>query len=266
MNFKSLCVLAITMLFGLWCWNYYTCEIKGFCTEEKLASKANPESIAPIQFFKNSNQYKLNQFDSYADSIINLAKTKKLDIIGYYTGDEHNTSSFPNLGIARAMALRDLLISKGLDTNTASILGLKRNAEFTDSLAVLSSIDTSMQVQSNSSDVQLITHHGITEIYFPTNSDSEIKSPALDSFLANTARSSTGKKIWLNGHTDNTGIEEENIKLSLKRSEAIKSKLIGFGIASESIICEGKGSSLPKVSNTSPENRALNRRVEVVVE
>jgi OmpA-OmpF porin, OOP family len=69
-------------------------------------------------------------------------------------------------------------------------------------------------------------------------------------------------KIEISGHTDNTGNEEANIKLSANRAKAIYDYLVVHGINSGRLSYKGYGSSIPKVNNDTPENRAINRRVE----
>jgi len=72
-------------------------------------------------------------------------------------------------------------------------------------------------------------------------------------------------KIELGGHTDNTGSEENNLKLSQKRVEAVKSFLVKKGIASKRMIGKGYGESKPKSSNDTADGRNQNRRVEFTV-
>jgi outer membrane protein OmpA-like peptidoglycan-associated protein len=63
------------------------------------------------------------------------------------------------------------------------------------------------------------------------------------------------------GHTDNTGSDEYNQKLSEDRAEAVKSYLIKKGIGEISITAEGKGESEPIADNNTSEGREKNRRV-----
>ena len=69
-------------------------------------------------------------------------------------------------------------------------------------------------------------------------------------------------KLQLDGHTDNTGSEKANIKVSQKRVDAVKSILVKKGIPADRIEAVGHGSSMPLVDNNTAENRAKNRRVE----
>lgn len=68
----------------------------------------------------------------------------------------------------------------------------------------------------------------------------------------------------IDGHTDSDGSEAFNQKLSEERAEAIKEALIKFGIRENRLITKGWGESKPVVPNTTPENKALNRRVEFI--
>jgi len=67
------------------------------------------------------------------------------------------------------------------------------------------------------------------------------------------------------GHTDNTGSEEKNRELSLRRAISVRDYLIGQGIAASSTDVAGLGSFSPISDNLSAEGRARNRRVEIVV-
>jgi len=73
------------------------------------------------------------------------------------------------------------------------------------------------------------------------------------------------KAILVEGHTDSRGNAADNDKLSLKRAEAVRDHLITRGIPSEKIKAQGLGSSRPVAENDTAENRANNRRVEIVV-
>jgi len=67
------------------------------------------------------------------------------------------------------------------------------------------------------------------------------------------------------GHTDSIGSVEYNLKLSVRRAEAVKAYLVSKGIEPNRIYTEGKGKSQPIADNRTAEGRAKNRRVEVEV-
>lgn len=70
-----------------------------------------------------------------------------------------------------------------------------------------------------------------------------------------------GLKVEVRGHTDNTGSEALNQKLSEKRAKAVADELIKNGVAADRITSKGYGSSMPIADNKTAEGRAQNRRV-----
>jgi len=67
------------------------------------------------------------------------------------------------------------------------------------------------------------------------------------------------------GHTDNTGTESHNLKLSANRAQAVAEYLIESNISEKRISFEGFGSSKPVASNETEGGRSKNRRVEIVI-
>jgi len=72
-------------------------------------------------------------------------------------------------------------------------------------------------------------------------------------------------KLALAGYTDNVGDAEVNLKLSIKRTLAVKAYMVSKGVPSEQITSEGHGEENPISSNSTSEGRALNRRVEMKI-
>jgi len=74
--------------------------------------------------------------------------------------------------------------------------------------------------------------------------------------------------VKVEGHTDNTPIHTlrypSNWELSASRASEVAHMLIKDGYPPERLSVEGFAEFRPKVPNTSPENRAVNRRIEVV--
>jgi outer membrane protein OmpA-like peptidoglycan-associated protein len=73
------------------------------------------------------------------------------------------------------------------------------------------------------------------------------------------------KRMLVEGHTDSQGSDKVNQPLSLNRGNAVRDYLVTRGVAAEKITAVGMGSLRPIVDNKSAENRANNRRVEIVI-
>lgn len=73
-------------------------------------------------------------------------------------------------------------------------------------------------------------------------------------------------KMVVEGHTDSQGGEAYNQDLSQRRADAVRTYLVSRGIASDRITSQGLGLSRAVADNSSPEGRANNRRVEIVVQ
>ena len=94
----------------------------------------------------------------------------------------------------------------------------------------------------------------VKKIYYP-----EIKK------VAEILKANPNLKIEIAGYTDNIGSDKYNLLLSQKRAEAVKNVLVKvYHINPKRIIAKGYGEKYPLVPNTTPTNRALNRRVEII--
>lgn len=72
-------------------------------------------------------------------------------------------------------------------------------------------------------------------------------------------------KLYVVGHTDNTGVFESNLKLSTERALAVMNALITqFTISADRLRSYGDGPTAPVATNDTEEGKALNRRVELV--
>lgn len=103
-------------------------------------------------------------------------------------------------------------------------------------------------------------------ILFPTNgstlsaaSKTELKEFA--SKMADMAETD----ITIYGHTDNTGSDAVNEKLSAQRAQSVATYLKSCGIADGRMTTEGKSYSMPVADNATKEGRAQNRRVEIFI-
>ena len=101
-------------------------------------------------------------------------------------------------------------------------------------------------------------------IYFNTGK-AEIKSESFEGLdkLAKILIQHPEVAAMIEGHTDNVGNDDANLKLSKERAAAVVVYLISKGVSSERLSSEGYGSTKPIASNETDEGKAQNRRVKI---
>lgn len=84
--------------------------------------------------------------------------------------------------------------------------------------------------------------------------------------LAGIASECTSHSINVHGHTDTTGRNQLNQRLSKKRAQAVANYLAKKGVSQKHVRSIGHGSSKPIASNDTSAGRARNRRIELTIE
>lgn len=104
----------------------------------------------------------------------------------------------------------------------------------------------------------------LDEVYFDVNRSSlRKKSFAELNELVEFMERKENIRIEIAGHTDSTGEEEDNMKLSQRRAERVKQYLVSKGIDARRIEAQGYGENQPVADNSTKEGRQKNRRTEV---
>ena len=67
-------------------------------------------------------------------------------------------------------------------------------------------------------------------------------------------------KLRIEGHTDNSGTEDHNMKLSQARADAVATWLTSHGVDKGRLVTKGFGSTTPLVANDTADHKAMNRR------
>jgi outer membrane protein OmpA-like peptidoglycan-associated protein len=83
--------------------------------------------------------------------------------------------------------------------------------------------------------------------------------------LAETLKKYDDTNILIEGHTDNTGEDAYNQKLSENRADAVENFLVQQGIKNGRVTTKGYGESQPLDNNESEASKQKNRRVEVAI-
>lgn len=83
--------------------------------------------------------------------------------------------------------------------------------------------------------------------------------------LATTLNNYPKSSVIIKGHTDSTGDERFNQRLSEDRADRVRTYLISEGVSASRISAIGFGETMPVSSNSTEAGRAQNRRVEIEI-
>ncbi len=72
-------------------------------------------------------------------------------------------------------------------------------------------------------------------------------------------------KVEVGGHTDSSGDDAKNLKLSQDRAQAVVDRLVKHGVEAERLIAKGYGETKPIGDNETKEGKEANRRVEFII-
>ncbi|GAB4279736.1 MAG: OmpA family protein [Marinilabiliales bacterium] len=125
----------------------------------------------------------------------------------------------------------------------------------------------SVEINMEMKPVEIGEHVKINNIHFETNKAIFDKASMfiLNDFIE-WLEENPNVKIEIHGHTDNVGDAAANQKLSEERAKSVYNYLILFGIEQDRIVAyKGFGEEKPIDTNSTPEGRANNRRVEFVI-
>ena len=96
---------------------------------------------------------------------------------------------------------------------------------------------------------------------YDLKSDANIKLAKLSGIIL----AHPGLHLAIEGHTDNIGSDEANMKLSQQRADTVRAYLVQQGLAADTVTAVGMGKADPVADNNTNEGRQKNRRVEIIV-
>ncbi|HKC36206.1 MAG TPA: OmpA family protein [Chitinophagaceae bacterium] len=117
-----------------------------------------------------------------------------------------------------------------------------------------------------SAEVTKTVEYAAKNVYFATGSTKLLKQSykPLDE-LVKVLSANTSLKLKIDGHTDNVGADDFNMKLSDGRAASVKNYLASKGISADRLESEGYGETMPVADNKTAAGRTKNRRVEMKV-
>lgn len=84
--------------------------------------------------------------------------------------------------------------------------------------------------------------------------------------IAKALRAHPSQTVIVEGYSDETGAESTDIQLSRQRADSVAHYLEGDGVSSDRVTTKGFGSRHPVSKDDTNRGRALNRRVEVLIQ
>ena len=252
---------------------YYSVKNDGKWSEPKLFNNLNSNAAEKFISFNHFNNTFLlsKEFSSVGNSNINLIKILDIDnlkelIINFNTNSVIDGSY---------EVFKDSILINKSDLNTPSIV---YNFEKNDQLLFKFKINNFLQLdtllcynESESAYLSLkeivIGSRLILNTIIFKRSSYELSEASLSSLndLLHIFNNKKEFSVLIEGHTDNSGNFKENVKLSKKRADVIRSFLIDNGINKNRLKIKGYGPLKPRYSNSSEDTRKLNRRVEVLL-
>lgn len=299
----SFLIFILFALLGMW-W-YYSCgwclgdrnKEEPSIVEEKIdpeaaaiAKKAYEDSLALANGFyvkdlQNSDIFRYpenlrinnsngdidvpNGILGFKDKIANYLgqhQDQELIVYGYETSSEKDAGK--ELGLARANYLKDILVKAGINGDRivpkSKLQAYDYNSDGYYNGGILlnvAKIDEARlkEVEKGIANKTLYSNFGSKEF----KPDATIANYALE--LKNYLNKYPDKKVVITGHTDNIGDNASNQSIGLKRAKNVKNYLASKGVAVEKLTAKSKGESSPIAPNDTKENRAKNRRIEIIV-
>ena len=230
--------------------------------------------------FKSSSSFTLIPLSKNVENGMNSLKTfleenigKVINITGYYTSDETNDSAFPNLGLARANAVKNHFVSNGISSTRINTMVELMNDMVSKDGTYLGPVAYSLEGESENAGDELKALYDKIKanplvLYFNTaeasiSLDAEQRQKVAD--ISRYLDKEEGATANVVGHTDNTGVAATNMKLGLNRANFAKDYLMQNGIPDAKINTSSKGQTDPIESNATEEGKTKNRRTVVTL-
>ncbi|MDO6595742.1 OmpA family protein [Oceanihabitans sp. 2_MG-2023] len=298
--------ILLTIIIGtlLYWWLCCSCCNKESCknkkvTESTIVAKPNVSKTTLNSFSIKDGNYAINSNDNFnfkdsnfkilepvsedlKNSVVQLKTyfnenpSKRVSITGYYTNGETNNSAYPNLGLARANAVKNYFVSQGISSKIIDTQGELKDSMVADEnkvffgpvdykISAKEEGDTSAEDALKADCASLKANPLV--LYFNTGEAQINLTLEQRKKIAAISRcvDKLGVKVQVVGHTDNTGVAAKNITLGQNRANFAKDYLIQNGILSTNIEALSQGPNEPIADNATEEGRAKNRRTVVTI-
>jgi len=226
-----------------------------------LASVANPIQDVKIESKVKVNKKSLTVFKGITiDAITSKAVEAKMEIIDNSTGQKIETF-ITNSATGKFLLSLNAGRNYGISVQADGYLFHSENFDIPKSSS-FNMVNKEIKLKN----IKIGSKIALRNVFFDVGK-SIVKSESnteLDR-LVKLLKDVPGLEIELSGHTDNTGSESLNKKLSQDRAQAVVNYLTGKGIAAKRLTAKGYGSAQPVANNASAEGRQENRRTEFMI-
>lgn len=197
--------------------------------------------------------------------------SKVLKVMGYFKGDESNTSSFGDLGMARAEAIKKQLSARGISVDKILTSGVMNEGLRPDASGVLHGpyallLDDDLSKRDAAFKNALLASPTLLnfELGKYTTSNRDLKKSALGD-LADYLNAYENRSCTIVGHCDSDGSAKFNMGLGQRRADFTKSQLLKLNVDPHKVKTESKGESAPIATNNTLAGKAKNRRTDVII-
>lgn len=288
MSKKVLYILGIllTILIGTFLFRYYCCKggVAGWKpdTEKQFVNKFELTGDGFDFRYSGNFKFPVNGSDIIlpaGDSIdagvralnnfLNANPSQKLFITGYCSPAEKNGSSCPDLGKARANAVKEYFVSRGIPASRIEILGeMKENLQ-TDKETVFGPLAFKLgAVKDELTLLKEKLNAAPLVIYFKTAGARATLTAEQKEKLGELAKyleKDPNAKLNITGYSDNVGERELNMKLGLARANFGKLCCTQNGMDEKRMEVTSKGPDDPAADNSTNEGRIKNRRTVIII-
>ncbi|MFV0303587.1 MAG: OmpA family protein [Paracoccus sp. (in: a-proteobacteria)] len=129
-----------------------------------------------------------------------------------------------------------------------------------------------LQQSVSNPNIQIVNHGSYLQVILPegilfATDSAAVSGPAQNDLyaVARNLNQYPNSRVEVVGHTDDTGSDAHNQDLSQRRAQSVAGILTAAGVNAGRIGAVGRGESQPVASNATPQGRAQNRRVEILI-
>lgn len=221
-----------------------------------IISEATEKALATVKDY----------FDSHSE--------EALVITGFYDDTERNRTLLPNLGMARAEALKAWLTEYGMrhqQITTQAYMNINLTYlkdTLLDGLTfeVMDELPDADLSEEELNALREKLENTSRNLYFETGATPLMVNDTVRQYIQELKQYLNAKEeasIELIGHTDNIGEARQNLEYAQQRADFTRELLSRAGINLAQIRTDSKGESEPIATNDTEEGRSKNRRVEI---